>query len=143
MNKIPLSRVDGLSVAPLWSAYPEIRAMEKNSNNIFQVLHVILCFHCFSNLLTKIFTENYLNLLLCDGTKIPEFPIDMFSAESQPWMYLMKISCVRKSFGRNFFIRRFFRVVFTPQMCESIIFLTPQFCEIVNILHLFGTRKII
>lgn len=76
MNKIPLSRVDGLSVAPLWSAYPEIRAMEKNSNNIFQLLHVILCFHCFSNLLTKIFTENCLNLLLCDGTKIPEFPID-------------------------------------------------------------------
>lgn len=30
MNKIPLSRVDGLSVAPLWSAYPDIRAMEKN-----------------------------------------------------------------------------------------------------------------
>lgn len=94
INKISLSRVDGFSVAPLWSAYPGIRAMKKNPNAIFQLLHVTLCFHCFSNLLTNIFTKNYLNILLCDGAKIPEFPIDMFSAESQSWMlYYENLLC--------------------------------------------------
>lgn len=124
MNKIPLSRIDGLSVAPQWSSHPEIKAMKKNPNAIFQLFHITLCFRCLRNLLTNVFTINYLNLLLCDRTKIPEFPIDMFSAEAQPWMYLIKISCVRYSFGRNSFIRRFFRAGFMPLMCESTIFLS-------------------
>lgn len=47
MNKITLSRIDGLSVAPLWSAYPEIRAMEKNPNAIFPVIPHDIMFPLF------------------------------------------------------------------------------------------------